>query len=165
MFQYFFSTVCLHTPTFPNIPMQLEFLKISLLQTNIKKSPGSFVEELGIEVSKSEGSRTPKEDPQSHLTWAYGSSQKLNHKPWSMRGWGGAEGELDLDLLHICSRCAAWSSCDSPNQWNVGDSNSDPCHWVLALPELPDWAPVERLCSVFCSDWNGFKLYPQLRLL
>ena len=34
-------------------------------QPNIRQSPGSLVEELGIEVIKSEVLRAPQEDPQS----------------------------------------------------------------------------------------------------
>jgi hypothetical protein len=48
---------------------------------------------------------TPHEDIQSQLTWAGGSSQRLNHQPKSVQG-------LDLGPLHIGSRWAAWSPCD-----------------------------------------------------
>ena len=53
-----------------------------------------------IEVSKSEGSRTPQENPQSQLRRNHGGSPSLGHQPESMQ-------ELDLDNLHIRSKCAA----------------------------------------------------------
>jgi hypothetical protein len=50
--------------------------------------------------------RTLQEDQQSQLIWTLGGSQRLNHQPKSKH-------RLNLGLLLICSRCAAWSSCGS----------------------------------------------------
>jgi hypothetical protein len=67
-----------------------------------------LVEELGIEVNKLEGSRIPQEDLLSQITWCYGGLHSLGYQPGSI--W-----ELVLD---ICSKCAAWFSCGSANNWS-----------------------------------------------
>ena len=72
------------------------------------QSSGNLVVEWGIEWSKLERSGTPEEDLQSLLTWAHVGPQRLGHQLGSMQ-------KLDLDLLHICSKYAAWSSSGSPN--------------------------------------------------
>jgi hypothetical protein len=48
--------------------------------------------------------------------------------------------------LHTCSKCAAWSSCESPNKWSRG------CLGLCSLPleplpwcGLPGWASVRRI--------------------
>ena len=78
------------------------------------------------------GSRTRPEDLQSQLTWAHGASQKLNYQPKSWAGpssntWAGPR------PLHICSRCAAWSSCRSTNNWSRDCLNSVACLWITFL--------------------------------
>jgi hypothetical protein len=45
-------------------------------QTNIRQRLGSLVVELGIEVSKLEGSKTLQEDPQSQPIWAHGGAHR-----------------------------------------------------------------------------------------
>jgi hypothetical protein len=84
-------------------------------QPNIRWSLGSLVEEWGIELSKSEGSRTPQDLESTHLEprGQGGGSQRLNYQPKSMQG-------VDLGPLHICSKYAAWSSCGSSNNWSGG---------------------------------------------
>lgn len=58
--------------------------------------------------------------------------ERLYHQPGSVQ-------ELDLNALRICSKCAAWSPCGSPNV--VLDSV--PCHWIpFPLPKLPGRASV-----------------------
>lgn len=79
----------------------------------------------GIELNKPKGSRT-----QSQLTWDHGDSQVLDQQ-------SGSRQELDLDLLHICSKCAAWCSCGFPDKWSRAFSVSVPCRWIFPLPELP----------------------------
>lgn len=102
-------------------------------QPNIRRSLGNLVEERRIEVKKPEGSRTPQEDPLSQLTWDCGGSQRLGHQQ-------GSRQELDLDPLHICSKCAAWSSYRSPKQ-SWGSLRLFFCHWIpFSLPRLPGWA-------------------------
>ena len=92
---------------------------------NIRRSSGSLVDKWGIEGSKPEGSRTPQEDLQSQLTWIHGGPQRLNHQPNSTQ-------RRDLNPHSpICSRCAAWSSCGSPNNWSRG------CLWLCGLPLDP----------------------------
>lgn len=66
------------------------------------------MEELRIGLNELQGSRTSQEDLQNPLTWAHGGSHRLNHQANSSQG-------LDLGLLHIWSRHAAWSSGGSPN--------------------------------------------------
>lgn len=75
---------------------------------NIRQSPGSLVEEWGMEANKSEKKRT---SPQSRLTLDQGEwSQILGHQPRIMQ-------DLDLDHLHICNKCAIWCSYGYPNTW------------------------------------------------
>ena len=48
---------------------------------------------------------------------------------------------LDLEALHVCSRCPAWPSCGFPNKWSRGCPCSlqlDP----LLLPRLPGGASM-----------------------
>jgi hypothetical protein len=57
----------------------------------------------------------------------------------------GSMQEVDLDSIHICSKCAAWSSCGSSNKWNEGLYQSlflqmDPYLDHMAGPQ---W---ERMC-------------------
>jgi hypothetical protein len=52
-----------------------------------------------------------QEDPQSQLTLAHGGSQSLAFLCERMQ-------DLDLDPLYICGKCAAWSSCEYPSNWN-----------------------------------------------
>jgi hypothetical protein len=87
---------------------------------------GESRERLGIEVNETEGSRTPKKDLQNQLTWdqRWRYSQRLNYQQKSLQG-------LYLGPLHIYSRCAAWSSCGSPNNWSRG------CVGVCYLPLDP----------------------------
>jgi hypothetical protein len=59
-----------------------------------------------------EGIRTSQEDQQSQLTWTFGGSQRLNHQP-KTNTWVGPRSPAH-------SRCAAWSSCRSPNNWSGG---------------------------------------------
>jgi hypothetical protein len=99
------------------------------------------VEECGIEVSKSEVSRTPQEDPQSQLSMDRGGSQSLGHQPDIMQ-------ELDLDPLHICSKCSAWP-CMGPLTSGVGVvSGFAPCHWIPFPPTWTTWFGLSgrRMC-------------------
>ena len=73
---------------------------------------------------------TLQEDHLSQLIWTLGGSQRLNHQPKDMP-W------LDLGPLHICSRCAAWSSCGSPNNWS-GDYS---CLCCLPVDPVPQTGP------------------------
>jgi hypothetical protein len=103
--------------------------------------PESLVEEWGITVSKSEGSRTPQEDPQSQLTWDHGNSQNLRYQPGSIQ-------EVGLESLHFCSKCAAWSSCGSPNKWSRGclglcSPPLEPLPPYFNYLDGPQW---ERMC-------------------
>ena len=55
-----------------------------------------------------------------------------NLSPWGLTEtkppqWKSTH-RLDLGSLHICSRCAVWSSCGSPYNWNWG------CLWLCYLP-------------------------------
>lgn len=71
-----------------------------------------------------------------------GGSQKLNHQPNMVHG-------LDLDLLHICSRCTAWSSCGSPNNGSRSDTSliylptsqtTTAVHWyTISFPKMYSW--------------------------
>ena len=70
-------------------------------QPNRRQNLGSLMEELGIEVGKLEGSRTPQETLESANLGPWGS-WRLDYQPGSMQ-W------LDLEPLHIGSKCAAWS--------------------------------------------------------
>lgn len=70
-----------------------------------RRSIGSVVEDWKMELSELECSRVPQEDLQSQIIWVHGASQKLNHQPKRIQ-------ELDLGLLHICSRYEAQSACD-----------------------------------------------------
>ena len=87
-----------------------------------------------------EGTGTPQEDQQSQLTWTLGGSQRLNHQPKSIHG-------LDLVLPCICSKCPAWSSCDSPNNWSGGGSGAG-CSLTLF--------PNCRSCSCNWAALSGF---------
>lgn len=60
----------------------------------------------------------------SQLTWTLEGFQRLNHQPKIDPG-------PDLALLHICSRCAGWSLCWFPNNWNGGYP------WISCLPIDP----------------------------
>ena len=62
------------------------------------------MEELGIEMNKAEGLRTPQEDLES---------TNLGHQPEIML-------ELDPDLLHICGKCTTWFSMWVPYQVEGG---------------------------------------------
>ena len=90
-------------------PLDL-FLSGLLLEgaTHIKVSlPMSILpnQENLLEFSEPEVLRTPQEDLQSQLPWTYwgwqggSADHRLDHQPNSMQ-W------LDLDPLHICSKCA-----------------------------------------------------------
>jgi hypothetical protein len=70
-----------------------------------------------VEVSEPDEERTPQED----LTWGHGGLQRLKRLK-SRQG-------LDLAHLHICSQCAAWSTC--PNHWR------ECCLWLCCLPLDP----------------------------
>jgi hypothetical protein len=85
---------------------------------------GCFVEDYGEGLGEQTVSRTPQEDQQCQLTWAHGGSQRLSHRPKNMQS-------LDLDHLHICSRCAAWSSCGFHDNW------SGCILWLCCLPLDP----------------------------
>jgi hypothetical protein len=106
------------------------------------------VEDWRIEASKSEGSRTPPEDPQSQLAWDGGGSQRLNHQPESVQG-------LDLEPLHISGKYAAWSSCGSPNK--CSGSYLGLCSLplgALPLPGLPGWASVGEDLPSPSAGWH-----------
>lgn len=124
-------------------------------QPNIRLSLGSLAEELGIKVSKSEGSKRLLEDCQQ--SWDRGDSQSMGHQQENME-------EMGLDFLHTCSKCATWSSCGFPNKWNKGVgtgrigtwtgrgfSVSAPCHWI-PFPIWTTWLDQDfrrnpRTCS------------------
>jgi hypothetical protein len=71
-------------------------LNITEADGNIRQSLGILVEELGIELSKPEGSTTPQEYLQSQLTWDHVGSQRLNHQLKTIKG-------LDLGPIYIQS--------------------------------------------------------------
>ena len=93
------------------------------------------MEELGEGLGDLEGLGTPQEDQQNQLIRALGGSHRLNHQPKNIHA-------LDLGSLHICSRCAAWSSSRSPQQLDPGLSLS-------LLPACgfcsPNWAALSGL--------------------
>jgi hypothetical protein len=66
---------------------------------------------------------TLQEDQRSQLTWTI----------WGPRDWVTKQREhgLDLGSLHICSWWAAWSSCQSSDNWSRGYP------WVCSLPVDP----------------------------
>jgi hypothetical protein len=64
-------------------------------------------------VDKPEVSRTPQEDLLSQLTIGTTGAHRDGHQPESTQ-------ELDLGSLHICSKCAAWSSRGFPNKQTGG---------------------------------------------
>ena len=82
-------------------------------------------------------------------------SQRLGHQTGSMQ-------KLDLGSLHICCKCAAWSSCGSPNKWSceclgLYSLTLDP----LLLPGLPDWASMEEnLPSPAGTRCSRIRWYP-----
>lgn len=91
---------------------------------------------------------TTKRPRESTNRGPYGS-QKLKHQPKCMEG-------LNLGPLHICRKCAAWSSCGFPNTWSSG----------LSVTLLPAFEPLshswvalsgldERGFSYFCCDLMG----------
>ena len=86
----------------------------------------------GIELNKIEGSRTL-----SQLTWDHGGLWVLDHQSGSRQ-----------DLLHICSKYAAWCSCGSPNKWNWG------CLSLCSLqlgPLPPTWTALLALSGRGCA--------------
>jgi hypothetical protein len=67
----------------------------------------------GIKVSKWEGVKDSTRRP----------TVSNNLGPWGLtepQPPPGSMEEIDLDLLHICNKCAAWSSCGCPNKWSRG---------------------------------------------
>lgn len=94
--------------------------------------------EWGIKLSRSEESRAPQEDPQSQLTRADKSSQRLGHKLRSMHG-------LEYAPLNICIKCAALSSCGSFNKWSKNFLGLFPAIGSPPLPEPPGWASVGKV--------------------
>ena len=68
---------------------------------------GRLAEKGGIELSKLEGSRT-QEDPTESTSMGPWGLTGLNYQPKSMQ-W------LDVGPIHVCNRCAAWSSCGFTN--------------------------------------------------
>jgi hypothetical protein len=93
------------------------------------------------------GIATPQEDQQSQITRTLRCSQRLNQQSKIIH-------VLDLDPLpHICSICAAQTSCWSPNNWNRRLS-------LRTLPLCrklsPNWATLSNLsrkkCTCPCRD-------------
>jgi hypothetical protein len=93
-------------------------------QPNIRWSLGILVDELEEKMEGVRGVKDTTRRPTVHQLEAHGDSQRLNDQPKSMYG-------LDLGPLHLCSRCAAWFSCWSPNNWRRG------CLWLCGLPLDP----------------------------
>jgi hypothetical protein len=123
-------------------------------ETNIKQRLGSLLEEWEIELGKpGVRSRTPQEDRQNQVTlgpWG------LTDKPGSMQGF-------DLGPLHICSKCAGWSSYRSSNKWSRGCLHlcSLPLN-SLPLPGLLGWAPLgEDVPSPAGSRYSRVGWYPR----
>ena len=73
----------------------------------------------GLCVQKGKG--TPQEDQQSQPC-----SQRLNHQPKSIH-------RVDLDLPHICSRYAAWSSCGSQTNEVGAIPKAVACMWDMVF--------------------------------
>lgn len=126
-------------------------------QPNIRQRSGSLGEQSGTGWRELEGSRSPQEDLQSQLTLVHGCSQRLNHQLKSTQG-------LDLDPLHICSRCV-WSSCESPNNWSgsylgLCCLSLDP----LPLAGLPGWASVGENPTSPAATWCPRAWQPFLSL-
>jgi hypothetical protein len=110
----------IHIRQFPNSQFTPEYtwrqthlhLPISLRYT------ASFMQ--GLEAhsspSKSQG-----------LPWYSGTQKQAaeTEPPTKEQKW------LDLGPPHICSRCAAWSSCRSPINWSGAYPDSVACLWVL----------------------------------
>ena len=99
---------------------------------------------VGGRVVRARGVRKPQEDLQSQIVWAHGRTQRLNHQPNTMHG-------LDLEVLTVCSRCASWSLCGSPNNCSgaVSDLASVTCLWI-SFPLLG--------CLV-CPQWESMHLF------
>jgi len=99
-------------------------------QPNIRRSLGSLVKELreGLRVLKKTG--TLQEDQQTQLTWTLGVSHRLSYQQKAYKSWTYSP-PFPGQHPHICSRCAACSSCRSSNNW------SRSCPWIWGLSVHP----------------------------
>lgn len=122
-------------------------------QANIKQNPGSSVEE--CDRSKQDrGVKDTTWKPTESIALNHKGSQSLVHQPGNMQ-------ELELDPLHICSKCPAWCSYGSPNKWNQTVSFPGIGSTPLPLLGLPGWASVEEhVLSPAGNIWARVRWYP-----
>lgn len=78
------------------------------------------MKESGIGLSEPEGSSTPQEDEESHLTWNHEGSQSLGHPPGSIQ-------ELDFRYVQLCLRVGPLTSGMEVVLVSV------PCNWIPFL--------------------------------
>jgi hypothetical protein len=95
--------------------------------------PGESCGRVGDRIEPARGVKDTTRRPTESTNLAHGGSQRLNHQPKSIQG-------LDLEPLNICSRCKAWSSCGSPNNWSRGLS-------LTLLPAIGSPSPNWTVCS------------------
>ena len=95
------------------------------------------MEEWGIEVTKSEVSRTLQEYPKSQLTWDYGGSWSLGYQPGSMQELGLYPPYTFVTNVLLGLHVGAVTS-------GIGAIFvSVPCHWIpFPLPGVSDWTSV-----------------------
>lgn len=91
-------------------------------QPHIKWSWGNPAEDGEEGLKEPEDSRVPQENIQNRLSWPQRDPHRLNRQPGSMD-------RADIDPLHICTSCVAWSSCGTPDSRNRG--------WLFCLPLGP----------------------------